>query len=362
MDNSKNIQQSLQPDAVYHFQLDGEPTSVVPYGEGHINITYLVTTTEGHRYILQRISDAFDIPALMKNMEAVTKHLVKKVKNPREALTLVPTSSGESYYTDETGSYRIFEFVEDTICLQLPDSIKDVYRCAVGFGRFQGQLADFPVEVLTEPIPNFHNTIDRYRIFHEILEKDPIGRVSRVEDEIAFALEREEEAGCLQHMRETGELPIRVTHNDTKLNNVLLDKDTREALCVVDLDTVMPGLSLYDFGDLIRSGAGTAMEDEQDVSKMTIDLNKFRAFAKGFMETCPLTEKEREYLCMGAKIMTLECGVRFLTDYIDGDHYFAIHRPEHNLDRCRTQFRLVAQMEEHWEEMKKIVEEISKEV
>jgi Ser/Thr protein kinase RdoA (MazF antagonist) len=245
--------------------------------------------------------------------------------------------------------------------LQTAETPEDFYQSAVGFGRFQKLLADFPAETLHESIPNFHNTIDRYRIFHETLEKDPMGRAKDAAEEIAFVLAREEEAGILQRLRLTGELPLRVTHNDTKLNNVLLDENTRKALCVIDLDTVMPGLSLYDFGDSIRFGAATAAEDEKDLSKMTINLDLFRIFTEGFLSSCDLTDKEIELLPLGAKIMTLECGVRFLTDYLDGDHYFAVHREGHNLDRCRTQFKLVAEMERKWTEMAEIVAQIVKE-
>jgi Ser/Thr protein kinase RdoA (MazF antagonist) len=275
-------------------------------------------------------------------------------------MTVVFTDEGKSFYTDETGHYRLYEFVEGTICLQSAESPEDFYQSAVGFGRFQKLLSAFPAETLHEAIPNFHNTIDRYRIFHETLEKDPMGRAKDVEKEISFVLAHEEEAGTLQRMRLSGELPLRVTHNDTKLNNVLLDEKTRKALCVIDLDTVMPGLSLYDFGDSIRFGAATAAEDEKDLSKMTIDLELFRIFTEGFLTSCDLTEREIELLPLGAKIMTLECGVRFLTDYLDGDHYFAVHREGHNLDRCRTQFKLVSEMERKWSEMAEIVAQIAR--
>ena len=207
-------------------------------------------------------------------------------------------------------------------------------------------------------IPDFHNTPNRYKIFHQVLEKDAKGRASQVEKEIQFVLAREEEMGTLQGLREAGRLPVRVTHNDTKLNNVLFDAKTRKALCVIDLDTVMPGLSLYDYGDSIRFGAATAAEDEKDLSKVEMDLEKFRIYTRGFVGACPgLTEKELELLPLGAKTMTLECGLRFLTDYLDGDQYFAIHYEEQNLDRCRTQLKLVSDMEKKWEQMHQIVKE-----
>ena len=348
----------MQPAAAYHFPLEGAPFSIERYGCGHINTTYLVVTTTGRRYILQRISDAFDVDALMSNIEAVTAFTAAHAEDPRGAMKLVHALDGGSYYHDETGNYRVYDFVEDSICLQAAERPEDFYESAVAFGSFQQLMAQFPAETLSEPIPNFHNTIDRYRIFHETLEKNPCDRVKDAQSEIDFALAREEEAGTLQRMRESGELPLRVTHNDTKLNNVMLDEETRKALCVIDLDTVMPGLSVYDFGDSIRFGAATAAEDETDLDKMTIDLELFRIYTRGFLKACPdLTDKEIEMFPMGAKTMTLECGVRFLTDYLDGDHYFAVHRPAHNLIRSRTQFRLVSEMETKWEQMVQIVKE-----
>ena len=206
----------------------------------------------------------------------------------------------------------------------------------------------------------FHNTANRYRNFRKALAADKVGRAKEVQAEIEFALAREEEASMLVNMQASGELPTRVTHNDTKLNNVMLDADTRTALCVIDLDTIMPGLSLYDYGDSIRFGASTAAEDEKDLSKVEMDLELFRIYTRGFLQACPgLTENERKMMPMGAKLMTLECGVRFLTDYLDGDNYFKIHYPEQNLDRCHTQFKLVADMEKKWDQMMKIVEEES---
>ena len=350
----------MQPSAAYHFPLDGAPFSIEPYGSGHINKTFLLVTTTGHRYILQRISDAFDVEALMRNIEAITQYTAEHASDSRATLKLIHTMDGKSYYPDESGNYRIYDYTEGCICLDAVEGPEDFYESAVAFGSFQQMLTHFPAETLSEPIPNFHNTIDRYRIFHEILDKDPCGRVKDALPEIEFALSHEQEAGTLQRMRESGELPLRVTHNDTKLNNVMLDAKTRKALCVVDLDTVMPGLSVYDFGDSIRFGAATAAEDEADLSKMTIDLNLFRAYTRGFLSACPgLTDREIEMLPMGAKIMTLECGVRFLTDYLDGDHYFAVHRQAHNLIRSRTQFKLVAEMEAKWDQMVQIIKEES---
>ena len=345
------------------FQLDGEPVVCQPYGCGHINSTYLVETNCGRRYILQRINhNTFkDVAALMENITAVTEFLRKKAEDPRSVLTLIKTQNGESHLYAQATYWRVNEFTENSICLQTPETDEDFYQSAIGFGTFQHMLADFPAERLHETIPNFHNTPDRYRIFHETLARDPMGRAARVKPEIDFVLAREQEMATLYNALTAGILPLRVTHNDTKLNNVLLDAETRRALCVIDLDTVMPGSSLYDYGDAIRFGAATAAEDEKDLSKMEMDLNRFRVFTRGYIAACPgLTEKELELMPMGAKTMTMECGVRFLTDYLDGDNYFSIHREGHNLDRARTQFKLVSDMEAKWNEMQRIVKEETK--
>ena len=346
------------------FALEGRPISCERYGCGHINETYLVTEDTGRRYILQKLSNrAFpDIAGLQENVAAVTRHLHSKTENPYGALTLIPTKDGKTWvHLGENSDWRLYDYVEGSICLQAPECPEDFYQSAIAFGTFQQQLSDFPAETLHETIQNFHNTPDRYRLFREALARDPLGRAASVQPEIDFALAHEEIGGRLTAMRKAGELPLRVTHNDTKLNNVMLDAKTRTPLCVIDLDTTMPGLSAYDFGDSIRFGAATAAEDEKDLSKMTIDLDLYRIFTRGFLTACPgLTENERKALPLGALTMTLECGIRFLTDYLDGDHYFGIHYPEHNLDRARTQFKLVSEMEKHWDAMAKIVEEETK--
>lgn len=342
------------------FCLDGTPVSCEPYGCGHINQTYLVQTDSEKRYLLQKINHHTfrDVAGLMENIEAVTAHLRTKTDDPRATLTIVPTKDGGSFLFESDGYWRVMVFVDGTICLQMPESDVDFYQSAVGFGAFQQQLLDFPAEKLHETIPNFHNTPDRYRIFKETLARDPMLRASDVRSEIEFVLARETEMASIRNALEDGRLPLRVTHNDTKLNNLLLDAKTRSALCVIDLDTVMPGSSLYDFGDSIRFGAATAEEDERDLSKMEMSLSRFRTFTRGYIRACPdLTENEIAMLPMGAKTMTMECGVRFLTDYLDGDHYFAVHRDGQNLDRARTQFKLVADMEKKWEQMHRIVTE-----
>ena len=345
-------------DILSNFWLDSAPVSCQPFGSGHVNKTYLVITETGHRYTLQMIGPAFkDVHALQDNVAAVIKHLHKKTDEKHGALTLIPTTEGEDHYHAPNGkTWRIYEFIEDGLCLETPETPQDFYQAAIAFGTFQQQLNDFPAETLHETIPNFHNTPDRYRIFREVLEADPTGRAKDVAAEIAFVLEREEKAGQLIALLEAGKLPLRVTHNDTKLNNVMFRASDRTPLCVMDLDTTMPGLSAYDFGDAIRFGASTAAEDEKDLDKVWMDLELFRLFTKGYLEACPgLTDLEKEVLPLGAYTMTLECGMRFLTDHIDGDNYFSIHREGQNLDRARTQFKLVADMEAKWEEMVKIV-------
>ena len=351
--------ETLHQTILAQFPLDGSPVSCERYGCGHINVTYLVVTETGHRYILQKINDRIfkNVPALMENIAGVTSYLRQQQADPNRVLTLVNTKSGSAYLEHE-GFWRIYEFVENSICLQQPETADDFYQSAVAFGQFQQQLKDYPAATLYEIIPNFHNTVDRYRIFHETLAADPMGRAASVQSEIDFLLAREQEAGTLVNLLQEGKLPLRVTHNDTKLNNVMLSADTHEPLCVIDLDTVMPGLSAYDFGDSIRFGAATAAEDEKDLSKMEMSLDLLRTYTRGFLKACPgLTELEKQMLPMGAKLMTLEVGLRFLTDYIDGDKYFAVHREGHNLDRCRTQLKLVADMEAKWAAMEQIIRE-----
>ena len=345
------------------FSLKGTAVTAERYGKGHINETYLVTTDYGRSYILQKINNTVfkDVDGLMGNIEAVTDFLRSKETDERAVLQLAKTVEGKPYlhHTDNT-LWRVYVFVRDAICLQAPETPEDFYQSAVAFGRFQQLLADFPAETLTETIPNFHNTKDRYRQFYEVLRKDPMDRAKDVQAEIEFAIAHEKEAGILVELLEEGKLPLRVTHNDTKLNNVMLDAATRTALCVIDLDTVMPGSSLYDYGDSIRFGAATGAEDEQDASRVKLDLALFESYTRGFLSACPgLTQTEIDLMPMGAKILTLECGLRFLTDYLDGDHYFANRRPGQNLDRCRTQFHMVADMEEKWTQMNEIAKTIA---
>ena len=355
------MKKQLHPERVLpHFALEGSPVSCKEYGSGHINSTYQVKTDSGKIYILQRINKyVFSNPkAVMENVGAITEYLRDRVEDQSEILHFQQADNGTYYYVDTDGEFwRCYEYA-DGICLEAPESDRDFYESAIAFGRFQEMLRDFPAETLHETIPLFHNTANRYRLFRKALQEDRVGRAASVQPEIDFLLQRQEEGATICRLLDAGEIPLRVTHNDTKLNNVLLDCKTRKALCVLDLDTVMPGSSLYDYGDSIRFGAATAPEDEKDLSKMGINLHLFRVYTAGYLAACKsLTPKERELLPLGAKTLTLELAVRFLTDYLDGDRYFKTAYPEHNLVRARAQMKLVADMEEKWEDMQKIVAE-----
>ncbi len=333
------------------------------YGEGHINNTYLVTVTgtDVRRFILQRINtDIFTNPkVLMENICNVTSYLKKIIAKQggdteRETMTVIYTRDGQPYFTDsEQGVWRVFNYVENTICLQQCRNTEDFYTSAKAFGQFQKNLADFDASTLHETIPDFHNTPDRFRKFKAALDADVMHRAADIQKEIDFVLSHEADCSYMTDLLAAGKLPLRVTHNDTKLNNILLDADTNEALCIIDLDTVMPGLAANDYGDSIRFGANHCAEDEPDLSKVNFSMELFEAYTKGFLEIAgsSLTPLEIKTLPWGAKLMTLECGIRFLTDYLEGDHYFATQRPGQNLDRARTQFKLVQDMENHWSEM-----------
>lgn len=350
-----------QAEIAGHFPIEGKTVKVSQIKSGHINQTFLITTDTGSRYILQWINQYVfpNVDALMNNMAAISAFLRQREDGKMAMISYIDTKDGRTYYDDgQGGAWRIYRFVDNSICLQRAETAEDFYQSAKGFGGFQYALRDFPAEQLEETIIDFHNTVDRYQKFRDAIEADACGRLKEVEAEVDFALAREERACRLHHKRERGELPVRATHNDTKINNVLLDKDSRETVCVIDLDTVMPGLAGYDFGDAIRFGASTAAEDETDLDKVSLNLEYFRAFTRGFLEACPsLTEAEVKALAQGAYTMTIECGIRFLTDYLMGDKYFAIDREKHNLDRCRTQFKLVRDMEQKWEQMEAIVQE-----
>ena len=362
-------EQYLQ-DALAAFDFGGEVVGAVRYGSGHINDTFCVHTQPGEepcrRFILQRISSAaFHHPdQVMANIAGVTAFLGKTIAaaggDPsRETMTVLPTRDGRSFYTDsEGGAWRVYPFIEGTVCFQAAETPELFAASARTFGRFQRMLKDYPADTLYETIPRFHDTEDRLAKLKAAVEADVMGRVKDVQPELDFVRKREADCSvALQALRD-GKLPLRVTHNDTKLNNVLIDRDSGEGICVIDLDTVMPGLSINDFGDSIRFGANHSAEDERDLSKVNFDLSLYEVYTQGFLEGAggALTPAELDYLPWGAKLMTLECGIRFLTDYLDGDHYFRIHREGQNLDRCRTQFKLVADMEAQWAAMKAVVD------
>ena len=298
---------------------------------------------------------------LMNNIILVTDHLRKKDPDPRHVLTLVPAKNGDLYISkDEKELWRVYEYVSGGICLDRAETPADFRLSGLAFGEFQRKMADFPAEKLVEVIPGFHDTPKRYGAFHTAVREDRMNRAKNVRPEIDFILEREKTAGLLMNLMREGSLPLRVTHNDTKLNNVMLDEKTRQPLCILDLDTVMPGLVANDFGESVRFGASTAAEDEPDTEKVHVDLKLYEAFAEGFLGACgtQLSETEKETLPDGARMMSLENGMRFLTDYLEGDTYFHIARPEHNLDRCRAQLALVREMETYEKQIRTMIRQI----
>ena len=341
----------MKPDfqeIVQEFNFKGDFSSAESYGEGHINDTYIANfkiNGSSQRYILQRINHHVfrDPEGLMSNIQDVTAHLREKIElaggDPkREALTLIPTVDEKFYIRTEAGDYwRGYLFINNARTYESVENLDHVYHAAKAFGNFQNLLSDYPSEKLFETIPNFHNTQKRFGTFVESVEKDELNRAQISKPEIEFVMQRVKDTSVLVDKFQKGELPERITHNDTKFNNVMIDNETGAGVCVIDLDTVMPGLSLYDFGDSIRSLANPAAEDEQDVGDV-------------------LTPMEIKYLPFSAILMTLECGMRFLTDHLQGDIYYKIQRKNHNLDRCRTQFKMVADMEEHFDNMVRIVE------
>lgn len=351
-----------------NFGLKGTFAGFTQIHDGHINYTYRIDFEHSGvqtPYLLQRINtDTFTDPdALMENILGVTEHLraciIRNGGDPdRETLNVIRTVDGRPYYRNaQDACYRMYQFITGAYTCQQIENPTVFYNAARAFGDFQRRLADYPSEKLHEILPDFHNTARRFENLQKAMEENRSGRRDTVEQEIAFAVAREADAHVLVDLLAEGKLPLRVTHNDTKLNNVMFDDKTNKGICVIDLDTVMPGLSLYDFGDSIRFGANHAAEDEKDLSKVWLDLELFEQYVRGYLESTgeSLTPTEIDYLPFSAKLLTFECGMRFLTDYLDGDTYFHIRYPEHNLDRCRTQFALVADMEKKMDEMKAIV-------
>ena len=357
-------------DAVYAFGFGTNCSYVKPFGEGHINETYAVYMPEQDgqdvpRYVLQRINtNVFKNPdQVMDNIFGVTEYLRNVIRQDggdldRETLSYIKTKDGESYFEDDNGQpWRCLHYVPNSVCYQQVERPEQFYQSALSFGHFLKQLGDYPAQSLYETIPQFHDTVKRFRDFDDAQRKDVKNRARYCRPEIEFVLKRENDCGVLMQQLEEGLLPLRVTHNDTKLNNILFDADTGKGLCIIDLDTIMPGLAANDFGDSIRFGASTAEEDEKDLEKVHFDINLYEMYVKGYLETAKdvLTPEEIASLPWGARLMTLECGMRFLADFLQGDVYFKTAYPEHNLVRARTQFRLVEEMEEQFDEMNHIL-------
>ena len=369
-----DVAKNILDEVLEAFDFGAPVVGAVRYGHGHINDTFCVHTQpeedDCNCFILQRMSSAaFKRPdELMENIIGVTEYLGRKIiaaggDRSREAMEVLRPRNGADYYTDsEGGAWRVFPFVKDICCYQSAETPELFEASARAFGKFQHMLDGYPAETLHETIPHFHDTEDRLAKLKAAIEADALGRADSVKAEIDFVLAREKDCSVALQAQRDGILPLRVTHNDTKLNNVLIDKVSGEGMCVIDLDTTMPGLAINDFGDSIRFGANHSAEDEKDLSKVNFDISLYEVYTRGFLEGAAgsLTSAELEYLPWGAKLMTLECGMRFLTDYLEGDSYFRIHYPEQNLDRCRTQFKLVSDMEQQFEEMAAVVARLAK--
>ena len=361
-------------DAIYAFGFGNRCSYVKPFGAGHINETYAVYMPgqDGDElsYVLQRVnSNVFKDPAgVMDNIFGVTEYLRNVIRREggdpdRETLSYIKTKSGCNYFEDSEGEpWRCYNFIPDSVCYQLVEKPEQFYQSGSSFGHFLKQLCDYPASRLNETIPDFHNTVKRFDAFQVALKRDLKNRAASCQPEIDFALAREKDCGVLVEQQNAGILPLRVTHNDTKLNNILFDEKTGKGLCIIDLDTIMPGLAANDFGDSIRFGAATAEEDEPNLDLMHFDISLYELYVKGYLEETKdvLTEAEIKSLPWGARLMTLECGIRFLTDYLQGDTYFKTDYPEHNLVRARTQFRLVDEMEQQFDRMQEIVEKYTK--
>ena len=354
---------------ISNFKVNGKLIYCEKYGEGHINDTFLVILENDNikaQYILQRINHNIfkDVENLMNNIYYVTSHikekLIKEKKDiDKEVLNVILTKDNKYYYHDIENDkyYRLYVFVKNSLTIQKVENPELFKKSAIAFANFQKNLSDFDSSKLSETIKDFHNTAKRYEHFINTLKLDKCGRAKYCLKEIEFIKQREKDCYILVNKIANNEIPLRVTHNDTKLNNVLFDNDTLEATCVIDLDTVMPGSALYDFGDSIRFGCNTASEDETNLDLVTFSKEYFKAYAEGYLSVLKdvLNKEEISNLVFASKIMTLECGIRFLDDYLDGDNYFKIHRENHNLDRCRTQLKLVEEMEKHFDELNNII-------
>jgi hypothetical protein len=349
------------------FKADGSFESAEPFGNGHIHDTYFIKTTETDKdnFILQRLNSHIfnNIPQLQKNIERVTGHLKKKLISipgsdiKRECLNLVNSLDGKSWIIDSKKNYwRMFLFITNHKSYNIVDSTSKAFEGGKAIGRFQARLSDLGGEPLFVTIPGFHDIEKRLETFNFKVNTDPVRRVESVRNEINFVTGRAEKMKVILRLGDEGKIPLRITHNDTKFNNILFDENDK-ALCVIDLDTVMPGYVHYDFGDAIRTAANMASEDEKDLSLIGMKIDLFRAYSEGYLSETSgtLNDIEKEYLAFSPLLITYTQAVRFLTDYLDGDNYFKIHHEDHNLQRARAQFRLVASMEEQYDEMRKII-------
>ncbi len=330
---------------------------------GHINWTYRVDTAEGGSFVLQKINTSVfrDPVGLQRNIQLITDFMRKKTDDPRKVLELIRTKDGQTYVRTEDDEYwRIYVFVRNSICYDQAPNYEVFRKCGAAFGNFQNMLSDFPVEKLVETIPNFHNTVSRYADFEAALAADDAHRAAGARPEIDYILSQKPMASFFLDKVASGEIPLRVTHNDTKINNVLFDKDTDQPLCVVDLDTTMPGISAIDFGDTIRYAGNNAAEDEKDLDKVFLRMDLFKVYAEGFCGVSKnnLTRDELLLCPEAAKLITLETGMRFLADYLQGDVYFQTAYADHNLVRARTQFKLAREMDLKMNEMRAVIRDI----
>ena len=356
--------------AILAFNIKEELKSVKPFGNGLINKSYVAQFKNNRRYLLQNLNiDLFENnEGLMNNIDLFTTYLKEKITKEggdpdRETLTIIKTLDNKLFHKDKDGKvWRLYPFIEDTVCFSKAESTDQFYKTGLAFGHFQAQLNDFDATQLTEVLEKFHDTRFRYTQFEEAVENDLAKRVKDVSAEIDFIKSRKEDAYLLCDMLDKGDLPLRVTHNDTKLSNILLDKHSLEDICIVDLDTIMPGILLFDFGDSIRLGANMAEEDEKDLSKVGFNIDLFEAYTKGFLEGAKhiMTDKEIEYLAWGARVITFEQAIRFFTDYLNGDTYYTVSHNTHNLERTRNQMKLVSDMEEMWPEILEIVQKATR--
>lgn len=342
------------------------PVSAERYGGGHINLTYLLTEESGNQYILQLVNTKVfhDVDKLMSNIMKVTDfaidYLEKRGYDSSRRILRYVRAGDKDYIPAENGAWRCYRFIANASAYQIVENPKHFYEAGWAFGRFQRMLSSFPASELYETIPHFHDTVRRLQNLKVAMENAPQDRLQSAKEEIAFALSRADYAGVIVEKLATGEIPLKVTHNDTKFNNVLIDDETGEGICVIDLDTMMAGSSLYDFGDAIRFGCNPAAEDEKDLSKVNFSMPLYQEFARGYVRALgkTLTKEERKLLAFSAILMSYECGMRFLTDYLEGDVYFRTSREGQNLDRCRTQFKLVRDMEKVRGDMQSYVDRL----